>query len=143
MSGIADPSIRMDSEYYKKATSVEEMKETSAVLKAAARHMGQACAEVSLGYMRCKKANNGDPTKCLEQGEAVTKCGIEFFKALRSNCGAELDAQAECLESNNHTFSKCRKTQSALDECVFEKMNLDGAYKTYDTTRASSSYAQE
>ena len=44
------------------------------------------------------------------------------FKVLRANCGSELEAQADCLENNNHTFTKCRKTQDALDECVLEKM---------------------
>eukprot|EP00056_Hartaetosiga_gracilis_P014614 m.240893 g.240893 ORF g.240893 m.240893 type:complete len:143 (+) comp16344_c0_seq1:72-500(+) len=140
MSGTADPSLRMSSTAYKTASSANELNEPSVVLKAAARHMGAFCWEKNQNYMRCKKANDGNPAKCLEQGLAVTKCGLQFFKTLRKFCEPELNAQVDCLKNNNHAFSKCRKTQSALDECVFDKMNVDGCYVTYDTTKSESSY---
>eukprot|EP01147_Barroeca_monosierra_P007169 gene7169-9650_t len=140
MSGVIDPSIRMDTDAYRKASTIKELDEVSFVLKAASRHLAERCAETSRQYMRCKKSNNDDPSKCLDEGSAVTNCGIEFFRVLRSKCPSELEAQATCLEKNNHVFAKCRKTQSALDDCVFDKLGMNGAFTTYDTSRSGSSY---
>ena len=55
----------------------QEIKATSTVLLAAARHFGQYCQETRDTYMRCKYETN-DHAKCLEEGKAVTKCGIEL-----------------------------------------------------------------
>ena len=49
------------------------------------------------------------------------------LRQLKLKCGPQFEAQWKCLAYYNQTFDKCRTTQSALDECVFETMVGGGA----------------
>eukprot|EP00054_Salpingoeca_dolichothecata_P033185 m.267119 g.267119 ORF g.267119 m.267119 type:complete len:139 (+) comp32235_c0_seq1:51-467(+) len=128
---------------YRAAGNVNELGLTSAALKAGARHLAEACALENSEYLKCKVANNGDPAACMKQGMTVTKCTLNFFRALKTNCEGEFTAQFECLDENNQTFGLCRQTQAALDQCVFDKMKLKGGFRTYDTPASKSSYATQ
>eukprot|EP00049_Salpingoeca_infusionum_P022309 m.6026 g.6026 ORF g.6026 m.6026 type:complete len:143 (-) comp5119_c0_seq1:105-533(-) len=140
MSGVVDPALRVNTQVYKRASEQNELPQDTATLLAAARHLGEACHEASLAFYRCKQTNDGNPAKCLEEGSAVTNCAHGFFAKMSEVCGAELEAQAACLRSKNQVFDKCRKTQAALDECVFDKLGLAGAFKTYNTPASGSPY---
>lgn len=128
---------------YKTATTAENADVTSSMLMAAARHLGERCALQNEAYMRCKQSADGSSEKCLEEGVAVTNCALNFFKVLGQKCGDQYAAQWKCLDSKNQLFDRCRETQSAMDECVFAKMGIDGAFKTYDTTRSNSAYSKK
>ncbi len=92
---------------------------------------------------------------------------LPSLRQLKLKCGPQFEAQWTCLQYKNQSYDKCRKTQSALDECVFQTMvrgcggvalarvffpphscrsphsppqGLEGAFKTYDTSRSHSSY---
>lgn len=92
------------SEAYKAAVAAPELSVTSAVLMAAARHLGEACKQESDAFMRygltsllqccaprwasqipfvvpvlrCRFENEGQPDKCLAQGAEVTGCGLRL-----------------------------------------------------------------
>eukprot|EP00035_Acanthoeca_spectabilis_P021074 m.436168 g.436168 ORF g.436168 m.436168 type:complete len:134 (+) comp17946_c0_seq1:77-478(+) len=129
-----------DEAAYAVATSVPELKVTSAVLTAAARHIGDHCKEVNAAFVNCKKASGGDPRPCVVQGAAVTSCTRSFFAAMKEHCGESFEAHWTCLDKNNQEYPKCRKTQDVYDTCVFDKMGLDGAFQTFDTSRSDTSY---
>ena len=57
---------------------VQEVEATSAVLMAAARHFGKACADPNLAFMQCKEDNDQNPKKCLEEGKKVTQCALKL-----------------------------------------------------------------
>ncbi|KNC85175.1 NADH dehydrogenase (ubiquinone) 1 alpha subcomplex 8 [Sphaeroforma arctica JP610] len=97
------------------------------VLLAGARHYGQYCKAQNDAFMYCKY-DKKDPAKCVEEGKKVTACGIEFFQKLKDNCNAEFTAHWQCLDTSNQENWKCRKTQKAFDDCVFQKMGLSGDY---------------
>ena len=46
---------------------------TSAVLYAAAKHIGAACSSPNAEFVACKQ-KDGNPAACLPQGDAVTGC---------------------------------------------------------------------
>lgn len=50
--------------------------------------------------MLCRKEEN-DPRRCLNEGKAVTACGIDFFQKVKQNCRQEFDQYADCLEYNS------------------------------------------
>ena len=125
---------------YKLATTTSDVALTTSELTAGARHLGQQCAPESKAFTECKAANGGDPTKCVAAGIAITRCTTAFFAAMKVSCGTEFDAQSDCLDSNNMEYGKCRATQSEMDVCIFQKMGLNGAFRTYDTVNSGSSY---
>eukprot|EP00038_Savillea_parva_P027083 m.57506 g.57506 ORF g.57506 m.57506 type:complete len:137 (+) comp7767_c1_seq1:2665-3075(+) len=127
---------------YAVATSVAELNVTSAVLTAAARHIGETCKEANATYIACKKASGGDPIPCMVEGAGVTTCTRNFFLAMKEQCGAEFEAQWQCLDKKNQDFSKCRKTQDTFDSCMFDKMGLSGSFQTFDTSRSDTSFRE-
>lgn len=50
--------------------------------------------------MLCRNEFN-DPRKCLNEGKAVTSCGLDFFQKVKQNCRSELEKYADCLEYNS------------------------------------------
>jgi NADH dehydrogenase (ubiquinone) 1 alpha subcomplex subunit 8 len=59
---------------------------------------------------------------------------------MKGACADEFTAQWKCLASSNLEYKKCRNTQNTMDNCVFEKMGLTGAFRTYETDRFGSHY---
>jgi len=108
----------------------EEVKATSTVLLAGARHFGQYCQSVRETYMRCKYETK-DPARCVDEGKEVTKCGVEFFRKLKMNCNDEFTAHWQCLDRINDQPHLCRKTQQKYDECVLNGLGLDGDYERF------------
>ena len=39
-----------------------------------------------------------DPRKCLNEGKAVTNCGLDFYRKVKQNCRNELEKLAKCME---------------------------------------------
>jgi hypothetical protein len=63
---------------YEKATSVDDLPLTSAVLTAGARHLGEYCDKPNMAFLRCKYANDGNPKACLDEGLEVTLCARDL-----------------------------------------------------------------
>ena len=51
----------------------------SAELMAAARHLGQFCAQANDAFVACKTASHGDARKCIQEGATVTRCTRELY----------------------------------------------------------------
>jgi hypothetical protein len=89
-------AVPVESDAYKAAVASPELKVTSSVMMAAARHLAEACATPNAAFVkyelarfllpqilhsvppRCKFDNNGDPVPCVAQGVEVTKCAISL-----------------------------------------------------------------
>eukprot|EP00088_Acartia_fossae_P021558 TRINITY_DN2296_c0_g1_i1.p1 TRINITY_DN2296_c0_g1~~TRINITY_DN2296_c0_g1_i1.p1 ORF type:complete len:184 (+),score=59.78 TRINITY_DN2296_c0_g1_i1:43-594(+) len=112
--------------------TVEEVPLATPGLKAAAFHLGKACEVQNNEFMLCR-AETGDPRACLKEGKEVTSCSMNFFRAVKKSCYAEFNSYSNCLErsSNFFEYSKCRKTQAALDKCVLDNMNIERPHIGY------------
>lgn len=64
---------------------VDEVGATSAPLKSASFFIGQYCKDYNDDFMLCKTENN-DPEHCLKEGRKVTRCAIDLYGSLRSDC---------------------------------------------------------
>ncbi|EHB05565.1 NADH dehydrogenase [ubiquinone] 1 alpha subcomplex subunit 8 [Heterocephalus glaber] len=53
---------------------------SSAVLKAAAHHLGAQCDKANKEFMLCRWEEK-DPRRCLEEGKLVNKCTLDFFSS--------------------------------------------------------------
>ena len=51
--------------------------------------------------MLCDKEEK-DPRKCINEGKEVTRCGLEFFKKLRSSCGSEFTEYWQCIDHSSY-----------------------------------------
>ena len=102
---------------------VEELNVTSAVLVASAHHYGRYCRAQNDAFMKCR-IEQKDPRKCLQEGRAVTKCGLDFFRKVKESCNVPFTEHWTCLDYNNQTYDYCRKTQKAFDGCMAEKLGL-------------------
>ena len=40
-----------------------------------------------------------DPRKCLREGKEVTRCGVEFYNKVRTNCAASFTKYWQCLDN--------------------------------------------
>lgn len=90
----------------------------SALLMAASKHVAVSCSKVNAAYIECKDKNNGNPSACLKEGEAVTGCVVNLLKDLNSRCPEQLKSYCECMDYYSNRFSKCRKEQTAFEECA-------------------------
>lgn len=90
----------------------------SALLMAASKHVAVTCSKVNAAYIECKDRNNGNPSACLKEGEAVTGCVVNLLKDLNSRCPEQLKSYCECMDYYSNRFSKCRKEQAAFEECA-------------------------
>lgn len=104
--------------------AVEELDVTSAVLLGGAHHYGSYCQKQNDAFMECR-IDNKDPRKCLKEGKEVTQCAVKFFTKIKGSCNEEFTKHWTCLDYNNQTYSKCRKTQKAFDSCMLNKLQID------------------
>ena len=65
--------------------TVEEVPLGTPYLKAGGTHLGKYCEPQNNEFMLCRLETN-DPSKCLEDGKAVTNCTNKFFREV-SNQG--------------------------------------------------------
>lgn len=91
---------------------------TSALLMAASKHVAVRCSKVNAAYIECKDRNNGNPSACVKEGEAVTQCVVDLLKDVHGKCPEELKTYCECMDYYSNRFSKCRKEQTAFEECA-------------------------
>ncbi|KAM3960504.1 NADH dehydrogenase [ubiquinone] 1 alpha subcomplex subunit 8 [Aphomia sociella] len=105
------------------ALNVPEVNLSTATLMSAAPYLGKACESINNEFMLCRQELN-DPRSCLELGKRVTACTMEFFRRLKKNCLEEFNQYANCVDksSGDYSFRHCRKTQSILDNCMWEKL---------------------
>ena len=47
-------------------------------------------------------AEEKDPRKCLMEGKEVTRCGLEFFQKLKTNCAGEFTTYWKCLDHSRY-----------------------------------------
>lgn len=94
------------------------------ILKAGAPQLGKYCEDKNDEFMLCRSELGLN--RCVKEGKEVTDCTMEFFSKLKKNCYHELERFSYCLDkaSADMTIRKCRKTQAAFDECVFEKFGI-------------------
>ena len=50
------------------------------------------------------------------------------FKKLREHCNAEFTAHWTCLDSQNQMYQYCRREESKMNACVFEKLVRPAAF---------------
>lgn len=113
------------------------------VLHAAAFYMGKYCENHNNEFMLCRNEEK-DPTKCINEGKAVTACAMNFFQKLKKNCRQEFDQYYNCVyrSSHNASFQPCRNTQEVLDKCALDKLGIErppygyfAEVKIHDTKR--------
>uniref|UniRef100_A0A8I3W8F7 NADH dehydrogenase [ubiquinone] 1 alpha subcomplex subunit 8 n=1 Tax=Callithrix jacchus TaxID=9483 RepID=A0A8I3W8F7_CALJA len=101
---------------------VEEVKVSSAVLKAAAHHYGAQCDKPNKEFMLCRWEEK-DPRRCLEEGKLVNKCALDFFRQIKRHCAEPFTEYWTCIDySGQQLFRHCRKQQAKFDECVLDKL---------------------
>ncbi|KAL3820092.1 hypothetical protein ACJIZ3_005997 [Penstemon smallii] len=99
--------------------AVGEPVPTSAVLMAAAKHIGTRCRNENLAFLKCKK-DDPNPEKCLDKGRQVTQCVLHLLRDLHQNCSKELDSYAGCMYYHTNEFEFCRKEQKEFEKaCPF------------------------
>ncbi|ESN99574.1 hypothetical protein HELRODRAFT_84162 [Helobdella robusta] len=105
---------------------VEELKLSSAPLRAGAHHFGKYCDNQCKEFMLCNEEEK-DPRKCLNEGKNVTKCGLEFFNKVKDNCAVEFTKYWKCVDHSDHdmSFRHCRRLQSEFDKCIFDKLGQE------------------
>ncbi|XKL60388.1 hypothetical protein PGB90_001404 [Kerria lacca] len=103
------------------------------ILRAGAFHLGKYCENKNDEFMLCRQELG--PRHCISEGKEVTNCTFEFFGKLKKLCYEHLDRYANCLEksSNDLNYMPCRKTQLALDKCVFENLGIERPEFAYYT----------
>lgn len=101
---------------------VEEVKVSSAVLKAAAHHYGAQCDKTNKEFMLCRWEEK-DPRRCLKEGKLVNGCALNFFRQIKSHCAEPFTEYWTCLDySNMQLFRHCRQQQAKFDNCVLDKL---------------------
>uniref|UniRef100_UPI00358DE609 NADH dehydrogenase [ubiquinone] 1 alpha subcomplex subunit 8 n=1 Tax=Myxine glutinosa TaxID=7769 RepID=UPI00358DE609 len=101
---------------------VEEVKVSSAVLKAAAHHYGAKCDAPNKAFMLCRWEEK-DPRRCLDEGRQVNVCALDFFRTIKSNCADSFTEYWSCLDNLAICrFRSCREEQLAFDNCVLDKL---------------------
>ncbi|KAM5442367.1 ndufa8, NADH-ubiquinone oxidoreductase complex I 19kd subunit [Microsporum ferrugineum] len=104
---------------------VEEIGATSAPLMSASYFIGDRCRAFNDDYMKCKaEAGGRGELDCLREGRKVTRCAASVIKDINTHCMQQFKAHWECLEQNNQQLWYCRKNESQLNSCVFEKLGL-------------------
>ena len=104
-----------------KDLDAEEVNVTSAVLMGAAHHYGKYCDVPNETFMECRTQTK-DPRKCLAEGREVTRCALDFFRAVKGSCNEVFTVHWTCLDENNQSSKACKKTRKAFDACM-EKVN--------------------
>ena len=91
---------------------------TSALLMSASKHISLQCRKVNEAYIACKDRNHGNPSACLQEGEAVTACTVAVLTELNTTCPEQLRSYCECMDYYSNRFAKCRKEQEAFETCA-------------------------
>ncbi|KAL2555379.1 NADH dehydrogenase [ubiquinone] 1 alpha subcomplex subunit 8-B [Forsythia ovata] len=92
----------------------------SPVLMASWKHISTNCRNENLAFLKCKKAD-GNPEKCLDKGQQVTRCVLSLLKDLHQRCNKELDSYAGCMYYHTNEFEMCRKEQTEFEKaCPFD-----------------------
>lgn len=92
---------------------------TSSVLYAAAKEIGAACTVENRNFLNCK-AQDEDPSACLDKGEAVQACALGVLKMAMATCETTFQKYATCLDnqiSEEYMFERCRQSEKAFTEC--------------------------
>uniref|UniRef100_A0A2I2YHG3 NADH dehydrogenase [ubiquinone] 1 alpha subcomplex subunit 8 n=1 Tax=Gorilla gorilla gorilla TaxID=9595 RepID=A0A2I2YHG3_GORGO len=76
---------------------VDEVKISSAVLKAAAHHYGAQCDKPNKEFMLCRWEEK-DPRRCLEEGKLVNKCALDFFRQIKRHCAEPFTEYWTCID---------------------------------------------
>ncbi|XP_063549768.1 NADH dehydrogenase [ubiquinone] 1 alpha subcomplex subunit 8-like [Gorilla gorilla gorilla] len=76
---------------------VDEVKISSAVLKAAAHHYGAQCDKPNKEFMLCCWEEK-DPRRCLEEGKLVNKCALDFFRQIKRHCAEPFTEYWTCID---------------------------------------------
>ncbi|KAK4884833.1 hypothetical protein RN001_001104 [Aquatica leii] len=111
---------------------VKEVNISGPALKAAAFHYGKDCEFQNNEFVLCRNELD-DPRRCIDEGKAVTKCALAFFRKIKKSCFEEFEQYVHCLDksSTNQNFSVCRKTQSVFDKCMQDNFNMERPYYGY------------
>ncbi|XP_039618739.1 NADH dehydrogenase [ubiquinone] 1 alpha subcomplex subunit 8 [Polypterus senegalus] len=105
--------------------NVQEVNVSSAVLKAAAHHLGSQCDKANKEFMLCRWEEK-DPRKCLKEGKKVNECTLQFFRQLKMHCAEPFTEYWTCLDnSGSAELRYCRKQQHAFDNCVLDKLGWE------------------
>lgn len=104
---------------------VDEVGATSAPLLSASYFIGAKCKPFNDDFMMCKDENNGGTVECLKEGRRVTRCAISVLKDINKYCFDEFKLHYECLEQENHRLGHCRSSESLLNKCVFQNLQLE------------------
>ncbi|XP_028176502.1 NADH dehydrogenase [ubiquinone] 1 alpha subcomplex subunit 8-like [Ostrinia furnacalis] len=102
-----------------------EVNVSMATLMSAAPYLGKVCENVNNEFMLCRQETN-DPRPCIELGKRVTECAIQVFQRIKKECLEEFKQYANCIDKSSGDFSYtyCRKTQCAFDDCMATKCCL-------------------
>lgn len=104
---------------------VEEVGATTAPLISASFFIGDRCRPYNDDFMLCHKQANGNGTvNCLKEGRRVTRCASSVIKDINSECSDEFRLHWRCLSMNNLELKNCRKAETLLSKCVFDKLKL-------------------
>lgn len=104
---------------------------TSSVLYAAAKEIDAACKSENRQFLACK-ANDEEPSACLDKGEAVQACALRVLKSAMATCEETFQKYASCLDnqiSEEYMFERCRKEEGAFKECRAEAKGVVAASK--------------
>lgn len=111
----------------------QELEMGSAPMRAAAHHMGKYCDEQSKEFMLCRYEEN-DPRYCLNEGKAVTACGVKFVGLLKKHCYEEFTKYWQCIDhkgQGKYTLNNCRAEQVVYDNCVLKHLGQERVHYGY------------
>lgn len=99
----------------------KEIPLTHNFLISSAMWLGKYCDNQCKEFMLCR-TEEADPRKCLEYGNEVTECGLEFFKKVKKTCRDELEWYTKCIDFSGPqpNFRLCRKQQALFDGCMYD-----------------------
>jgi len=105
---------------------VREVGATSAPLLSASYFIGARCKAYNDDYMLCKtQAHGKGELECLKEGRKVTRCAASVLDDMNKACLEEFRRHWGCLEQNNQQLWHCRRAETVLNACVFDKLKLE------------------
>ncbi|KAI9873990.1 MAG: hypothetical protein M1830_010312 [Pleopsidium flavum] len=105
---------------------VSEIGASSAPLLSASYFIGARCKPYNDDYMVCKTESNGrGEIDCLKEGRKVTRCAASVLEDINKSCLEEFRRHWACLEQNNQQLWQCRRPETKLNACVFDKLTLE------------------
>jgi NADH dehydrogenase (ubiquinone) 1 alpha subcomplex subunit 8 len=127
-----------------KELDVQELNVSAPVLRAAAHQMGKYCDTESKEFMLCRREEK-DPRKCMQEGKAVTNCGVSFLMKMKEHCMKEFTEYWQCIDyrgKGTFALTPCRKIQVPYDSCVLEHLGQErvhfgyfGKIRTHESNR--------